>query len=229
MNMKAAFFFDVDGTLIDSVDLHAKAWQEALAHFGFDVPFEQVRGQIGKGGDHLMPVFVPEDQLDRMGEQLEQYRGELFKRKYLPEVKPFPGVRDLFLRIKDDGYRVALASSANGDELESYKTLMNIGDLVDAETSSSDVESSKPSPDVFEAVMDRVKLEPDAALVIGDTPYDAIAAGRAGLRTVGVLCGGFPERDLRGAGCIDIYRDPMDLLGRFDELARLLTRAPQTP
>ena len=144
-------------------------------------------------------------------------------------MKPFPGVRDLFLRIKDDGYRVALASSAKGDELESYKTLMNISDLVDAETSSSDVESSKPSPDVFEAVMDRVKIEPHAALVIGDTPYDAIAAGRAGLRTVGVLCGGFPEHDLREAGCIAIYRDPMDLLGRFDELARLLMRAPQTP
>ena len=229
MYMSAAFLFDVDGTLIDSVDLHAKAWQEALAHFGFDVPYEQVRGQIGKGGDHLMPVFVPQDQLDRMGEQLEKYRGELFKRKYLPEVKPFPGVRDLFLRVKDEGYRAALASSAKGDELESYKKLMNIDDLVDAETSSSDVESSKPSPDVFEAVMDRVKIEPNAAIVIGDTPYDAIAAGRAGLRTVGVLCGGFPERDLREAGCIDIYRDPVDLLERFDELTRLLTPAPQTP
>ena len=227
--MKAAFFFDVDGTLIDSVDLHAKAWQEALAHFGFHVPYEEVRGQIGKGGDHLMPVFVPQDQLDRIGEQLEKYRGELFKRKYLPEVKPFPGVRNLFLRIKDEGYRVALASSAKGDELESYKRLMNISDLVDAETSSSDVESSKPSPDVFEAVMDRVKVEPHAALVIGDTPYDAIAAGRAGLRTVGVLCGGFPEHDLRKAGCIAIYRDPVHLLGRFDELAGLLMRAPQTP
>ena len=228
-SITAAFLFDVDGTLIDSVDLHAKAWQEALAHFGFDVPYQQVRGQIGKGGDHLMPVFVPQDQLERMGEQLEKYRGELFKRKYLPDVKAFPGVRDLFLRIKDEGYRVALASSAKGDELESYKKLMNIGDLVDAETSSSDVESSKPSPDVFEAVMDRVKIEPNAALVIGDTPYDAIAAGRAGLRTVGVLCGGFPERDLREAGCIDIYRDPVDLLGHFDELTGLLTPAPQTP
>ncbi len=227
--MTAAFLVDVDGTLIDSVDLHAKAWQEALAHFGFDVPYEQVRGQIGKGGDHLMPVFVPQDQLDRMGERLEKYRGELFKRKYLPEVKPFPGVRDLFLRVKDEGYRVALASSAKGDELESYKKLMNIDDLVDAETSSSDVESSKPSPDVFEAVMDRVKIEPNAAIVIGDTPYDAIAAGRAGLRTVGVLCGGFPERDLREAGCIEIYRDPVDLLGRFDQLTRLLTPARQTP
>ncbi|HUP39749.1 MAG TPA: HAD family hydrolase [Vicinamibacterales bacterium] len=227
--MTAAFLFDVDGTLIDSVDLHAKAWQEALAHFGFHVRYDEVRGQIGKGGDHLMPVFVPQDQLDRIGEQLEKYRGELFKRKYLPEVKPFPGVRDLFLRTKDDGYRVALASSAKGDELESYKRLMNISDLVDAETSSSEVESSKPSPDVFEAVMDRVKVEPDAALVVGDTPYDAIAAGRAGLRTVGVLCGGFPEHDLRQAGCIAIYRDPVDLLGRFDELARLLMRAPQTP
>lgn len=227
--MAAAFLFDVDGTLIDSVDLHAKAWQETLAHFGFDIPYERVRGQIGKGGDQLLPVFVPENQLERLEEKIQKYRSDLFKREYLSQVRPFPRVRDLFLRIKRDGFLIALASSANADELGSYKTLANVGDLVDAETAGSDVDCSKPCPDVFEVAIDRVNVEPDNALVIGDTPYDAIAARRAGLRTVGVLCGGFPETDLREAGCIRIYRDPADLLERYDELQQVVTRAPRTP
>ena len=225
----AAFIFDIDGTLIDSVDLHAHAWQQALAHFGYDIPYKDVRSQIGKGGDQLMPVFVPRNDLDRIGEKLEKYRGELFKREFMPRVKPFPRVRELFQRIKADGFRIALASSANGDEVTHYKKLLNIADLLDAETSASDVESSKPCPDVFEAALEQAKTDPEHALVIGDTPYDAIAARRAGLRTVGVLCGGFPETDLREAGCLEIYRDPADLLDRYTELLRFFTPALRTP
>jgi HAD superfamily hydrolase (TIGR01509 family) len=227
--MSAAFLFDVDGTLIDSVDLHAQAWQEALAHFGFEIAYKDVRWQIGKGGDQLLPVFVPADQLDKIGDSIEKYRGELFRREYLPRVTPFPRVRDLFLRIRRDGHRIALASSAKGDDVEDYKKLLHVDGLVDAQTSSSDVECSKPCPDVFEVALQRVGVEPRRALVIGDTPYDAIAARRAGLRAVGVLCGGFPEKDLRGEGCVNIYRDPADLLDRYGELKALVTRGPRTP
>jgi HAD superfamily hydrolase (TIGR01509 family) len=227
--MSAAFLFDVDGTLIDSVDLHARAWQEALAHFGFETGYAQVRGQIGKGGDQLLPVFVPADRLGQIGGEIDRYRAELFSRVYLPQVRPFPRVRELFLRIRRDGHRIALASSAKADELEKYKKLLDIDDLIAAETSSGDVESSKPCPDVFEAALERVDVEPDDAVVIGDTPYDAIAARRAGLRTVGVLCGGFPEKDLRDEGCVKIYEDPADLLERYGELDELVRRGPQTP
>jgi HAD superfamily hydrolase (TIGR01509 family) len=227
--MSAAFLFDVDGTLIDSVDLHAKAWQQTLAHFGFDIPYDQVRSQIGKGGDQLLPVFVPEEQLERNEETIQKYRSELFKRDYLSQVRPFPRVRDLFLRVKRDGFLIALASSANADELGSYKTLANITDLVDAETAGSDVDCSKPCPDVFEVAIDRLKVEPQNALVIGDTQYDAIAARRAGLRTVGLLCGGFREKDLREAGCVRIYRDPAHLLDRYDDLRQLITPGPKIP
>jgi HAD superfamily hydrolase (TIGR01509 family) len=227
--MSGAFLFDVDGTLIDSVDLHARAWQDTLAHFGFEIPYEQVRGQIGKGGDQLMPVFVPADQLERIGDRIEKHRRELFKREYLPQVKPFPLVRELFLRIRGDGHRIALASSANADEVQNYKKLLHVDDLIDAETTSSDVENSKPCPDVFEVALEKVGVEPDRVLVIGDTPYDAIAARRAGLRTVGVLCGGFPESDLRAEGCVGIHRDPAELLDRYIELRALVTRDLQTP
>ena len=227
--MSGAFIFDVDGTLIDSVDLHAQAWQDALAHFGYEIPYEKVRSQIGKGGDQLLPVFVPMDDLERIGDGIEKYRGELFKREYLPRVKPFRRVRELFLQIKHDGHRIGLASSANEQEVSVYKQIANVSDLVDADTSASDVDCSKPCPDVFEIALDRVRVEPERVLVIGDTPYDAIAARRAGLRTIGVLCGGFPEKDLRQAGCMALYRDPEDLLARYAELQRFITPALQTP
>ncbi|MBV9927733.1 MAG: HAD family hydrolase [Acidobacteria bacterium] len=216
--MIKAVIFDVDGTLVDSVDLHARAWQEAFAHFGKQFDFGSVRSQIGKGGDQLMPVFLSKEELEEFGEELEEYRGELFKREYLSQVKGFPKVRELFQRIKDEGLRLALASSAKGDELKAYKERARIEDLVEEETSSDDAEKSKPYPDIFEAALERLgDVRPSEAVVVGDTPYDAEAAGKAGLKTVGLLSGGFPEADLRAAGCIRIYRDPADLLAQYED------------
>lgn len=227
--MSAAYLFDIDGTLIDSVDFHASAWQRALAHFGFDVPYDTVRLQIGKGGDQLLPVFVPAEQLERLKDHIEKYRSELFKREYLPRITPFPRVRDLFRRIREDGHRIVLASSANAEEVKAYKKIAGVADLVDGETSSSDVDCSKPCPDVFEVALDKVKAEPERVIVVGDTPYDAVAASGAGLRTVGLLCGGFPEQDLRAAGCVALYRDPEDLLDHYDSLRALVTPVLRTP
>ena len=215
--MIKAVIFDVDGTLVDSVDLHARAWQEALAHFGKHFDFERVRYQIGKGGDQLMPVFLSEQELEEFGEELEKYRGDLFKREYLLKVKGFPGVRELFQRVRREGLQIALASSAKGDELKTYKKLARIEDLVEEETSSDDAERSKPHPDIFEAALEKLEdVRPSEAVVVGDTPYDAEAAGKAGLKTIGLLAGGFPEEDLRAAGCVRIYKDAADLLANYD-------------
>lgn len=218
--MPRAVIFDIDGTLVDSVDLHARAWQEAFARFGKKVSFEEVRYQIGKGGDQLMPVFLSEDELEEFGEELEKYRGELFKREYMPRVEGFPRVRELFERVRAEGGRIALASSAKEDELEVYKKKADIEGLVEEQTSADDVERSKPHPDVFEAALAQLgDVSADEVIVVGDTPYDAEAAGKIGIRTVGLLCGGFPEDDLRAAGCVEIYRDPADLLARYEESA----------
>ncbi len=215
--MIKAIIFDIDGTLIDSVDLHAAAWQEALRHFGHDRPFEVVRAQIGKGGDLLMRALLPEEEVRRRGEEIEAYRLDLFRREYLPRVRPFPSVRELFERIEADGKRIALASSAKQEELGRYKQIAGIGDLLEAEASSDDAERSKPHPDIFEAALARLEgVEAAEAIAVGDTPYDAQAAGKIGLRTIGLLCGGWPERELREAGCIAIYRDPADLLLHYD-------------
>ena len=213
-----AVVFDVDGTLIDSVDLHAQAWVDAFAEFGHAFGFADVRRQIGKGGDQLMPVFLSKAEIDRFGERLEERRGVLFKERYLHRIKPFPAVRELFQRVIADGKAVALASSAKEDELEQYKKIANIADLIDVETSSDDADKSKPHPDIFQAALTKLDMaQPDQAIVIGDTPYDAEAAAKAGLRTIGLLCGGWSEGELARAGSVAIFRDPSDLLARYEE------------
>lgn len=226
--MPDALIFDIDGTLLDSVDLHARAWQEALHHFGHDIPFEDMRSQIGKGGDQLLPVFLSPDELREKGKEIEEFRGNLFKEKYLKDVRPFPGVRALFEKALSNGQKLALASSAKGDELEHYERIAHIEDLVQVKTSSADAEKSKPHPDIFEAAMARLGngIDPTNIIVIGDSPYDAEAAKRASLATVGVRCGGFPESRLREAGCIAIYQDPEDLLRNYDSSP--LAKAKQT-
>jgi HAD superfamily hydrolase (TIGR01509 family) len=212
-----AAIFDVDGTLVDSVDLHARAWQEALAHFGHRVPFEAVRSQIGKGGDQLLPVFVSQDELALKGEAIERFRAELWQREYIKRVRAFPMVRELLLQLRRRRVRVALASSAKAEELEMYKQIARIDDLVDAETSADDAERSKPFPDIFAAALRRLGTAAERSVAIGDTPWDALAARRLGVRCIGVLCGGFAEDDLRAAGCVAIYRDPADLLARLED------------
>jgi len=214
-----AVIFDVDGTLVDSVDLHARAWQDAFAEFGHDLQFPAIRSQIGKGGDQLLPVFLDDDEIEKMGKALEKRRGEILKERYLSLITPFPRVRELFERLAAQGIGFALASSAKSDELDHYKKITDIDDLIEIETSSDDAAKSKPHPDIFKAALDRLKnISPADVTVIGDTPYDAMAAGKAGLQTIGMLCGRFAEQDLKDAGCIAIYRDPADLIDRFDEL-----------
>lgn len=213
-----AAIFDIDGTLVDTVDFHAEAWRQTFLRFGRDISFADIRAQIGKGGDQLLPVFFSEREVALIGKVMEKTRGNIFKEAFLPKVKPFPGVRPLFERIKRDGLKIALASSAKKDEVEHYAELLEIEDLIEAGTSTDDAEKSKPHPDIFEAAMEKLgKFSPEKCLVVGDTPYDAEAADKAGIKTVGVLCGGFPEVDLQKAGAVAIYRDPEDLLRRYDE------------
>lgn len=215
--MIKAAIFDIDGTLIDTVDLHAEAWVEALKHFGFEIAFQDLRSQIGKGGDQILLGLLPPAVIEKQGNTIKDFRSDLFKREYLHRVHAFPGVRELFERIRAAGQKAVLASSGNADEVEQYKEIARIADLIDSATSSDDAERSKPFPDIFEAAL--AKLEPltgSEAVVIGDTPYDAEAARKAQMKCIGVLSGGFSEQALKDAGCIAVYRDVEDLLRNYD-------------
>lgn len=212
--MKAAIF-DVDGTLVDSVDLHAAAWQRAFAQFGHDVSFIDARGQIGKGGDKLIPTFLSEAEQADHGEAMEEYRTKLYRSDYMHLVRPFTAVPELLRCLREAGLKVAVASSAKQTELDVYLDVAGIGDLIDANTCSDDVGDSKPDPDIFEAVLKKLGCAAHEAIVIGDTPYDAIAAKKAGIESIGVLSGGFREEDLREAGCSTVYPGPAALFTCF--------------
>ncbi|WP_201860770.1 HAD family hydrolase [Microvirga soli] len=215
--MIKAAIFDIDGTLIDTVDLHADAWVKVLKHFGFKIAFPDLRSQIGKGGDQILHGLLPPEVIEKQGDEIKDFRSDLFKREYLHRARAFPAVRELFERIRAAGQKAVLASSGNADEVEQYKEITGIADLIDSATSSDDAERSKPFPDIFEAALAKLApLTPDEAVVIGDTPYDAEAARKAQLKSIGVLSGGFTEQALKDAGCIAVYRDVEDLLRRYD-------------
>lgn len=197
----AAVIFDIDGTLTDSVDIHAMAWQEALRKFGHDIPYERVRRQIGKGGDQLLQTLLSRSDLEEQGEALDQFRGELFKSKYMKHIRPLSMVPELFRRIRTQGTKIVLASSAKRDEVEEYEKLLQVEDLVEHETSSDDAERSKPHPDIFVAAMKRLGTpKAQEAIAIGDTPYDAQATAAISVACVGVASGGWTREELQSAG-----------------------------
>lgn len=212
-----AVIFDVDGTLVDTNDLHTASWVEAFRRFGHEVPFETVRRQMGKGGDQLIPAVLPRDAFERRGKEIGEFRSGLFMRDYLPRAEAFPGAAALLRRAREAGQRVVLASSSSAAEVERYKEIAGIEGLSDAETTKDDAERSKPAPDIFRAALERIAPIPVAeAMAVGDSPYDAEAAAKVGLRAVGLLCGGFPEEELRKAGFVALYRDPADLLANYE-------------
>jgi HAD superfamily hydrolase (TIGR01509 family) len=217
--MIEAVLCDIDGTLVQSNWLHASAWKDAFAQIGIDVLLEDVRRQIGKGGDELIPVFVPWWKRRAVEQPLKRYREFIFRDQYLSQVKPFPKVRELLQHMKQAGIKVSLASSAHQKDLEDYKRIANIEDLVEKSSSSDDANRSKPHPDIFEATLKKLGVQSKNALALGDTPYDAEAAGKANVWTVGVTTGGWSESELLAAGCIEVYRDVAELLENFEHSA----------
>jgi HAD superfamily hydrolase (TIGR01509 family) len=214
MNGLRAVILDVDGTLIDSNDAHARAWVEACREIGRDVAIEEARRLIGMGGDKVLPRLTGLEEGSEAGERVKERRGAIFRERYLKELKPFAGARELLERFRAEGLTLAVASSASEKDLGPLLEQAGIRDLIDESTSSDDAEESKPDPDIVQAALHRARAQPDSAIMLGDTPYDVEASRRAGVACVAVRCGGWDDAGLEGA--IAIYDDPAALLADFD-------------
>ena len=222
--MIESILFDIDGTLVDSNNFHLLAWAEAFHAAGHDFRLQQIHDQIGQGADNFVPALIP-GASDAVAERLGSEQVRLFKQHYAHRLKPFPGAHDLIARCKAEGYRVALTTSASAEMLGHHLDLLDVRDLVDGCTTADDVAASKPCPEIFTTALKKLATKPDEALVIGDTPFDITAARKAGIATIAVRSGLFPDDQLSAA--LAIYDDVAALLARFDDspLSRVSARA----
>lgn len=208
---------DVDGTLVDSNDAHARAWVDALAEQRIEVSFSSVRPLIGMGGDKLLPEVARVSEGSELGRRVSARRSAIFAERYLPGLRAFPKTRELVLRMRGAGLKVVIASSAKREELSPLLELARVSDLVEGVTSSSDSAASKPDPDIVQAALALLDVAAAHVVMIGDTPYDIEAAAKAGIPTIAFRCGGQSDAALKGA--LATYDGPADLLARFTESA----------
>lgn len=212
---------DVDGTLIDSNDAHARAWSRALRDNGFDAAYDEIRKRIGKGGDKVLRELAGLAGDDPRAKAIDADRSAIFKSEELPGLKAFPKAHELLERMKKGGLKLVVASSAKRDELEKLLAIIGAEELAENATTTDDAERSKPDPDIVAAALEQIGLPAEAVVMLGDTPYDVEAAARAGVGVIALRCGGWDDDSLRGA--IAVYDDPADLLEDYD--ASPLSRA----
>ncbi len=210
-----AVILDIDGTLLLSNEAHAHAFVDAARELGIEADYEKVLRLIGKGGDKLIPEAFGFEKESQQGKELDELKGEIFRQHYLETLEPAPGARALLERLRGDGIALVVATSADGPDLKGLLNRAGVRDLIEEATTSGDVEASKPDPDIVLAALHTSGAPADAVVMIGDTPYDVEAASRAGVRIIGVRCGGWADRDLRGA--VAVYDDPEDLLAHYAE------------
>lgn len=215
MRRYQAVLLDVDGTLVDSNDAHAHAWVEAFAERDLEVAWSQVRRMIGMGGDRIVETLTGLPRDSKENEQIGARRSELFRERWLHTVTPFPRTRDFMLLLRSEGYHYAIASAARGEELSALLEIADIADLCEIATTSSDVEESKPEPDIIEAALARLPVARHRTVMIGDTPYDLQSARGANVDMIGVTTGGW-TRDALGT-CVGIFAGVADLWARWSE------------
>ena len=187
---------------------------DTFAEAGYDVPFSAVRPLIGMGADKLLPRTIGVSSESEAGKRLIARRSEIFHDKYLPELRPFSGTRQLVERVRSDGLKAIVATSAKDKELKELLKAATVQDLMEEKATASDAKRSKPDPDIVHAAVEESETAPNQLLMIGDTPYDIEAAGKAGVRAIGFRSGGWSDADLKGA--VEIYDGPADLLAKYD-------------
>lgn len=206
--------FDMDGTLVDSNEAHAQAWVLAFREAGFDVSFQRVRDMVGMGGDKIAPIITGFDSGSDEAKAIGERCGMIFREQYLPRIQPFPDVRALFERMRNDGLSLFIATSAKPEDLKPLLRIANVTDLLSGEASKKDAEHSKPDPDIIDAAIRKSGLPPDSLVMIGDTPYDIESASRAGVRCIAFRSGGWTDDKL--AGAVQIYDGAQDMLNNYE-------------
>jgi HAD superfamily hydrolase (TIGR01549 family) len=207
--MSGKAILDVDGTLVDTNYHHAIAWFRAFERNDVVLPIWRIHRHIGMGGDQLVAALAGDEVEERLGEDIRDAESELYK-ELIGEVRTMEGSRELIEDLREAGNQVVLASSAKDWEVEHYIELLDAAEIVDAWTTSADVENTKPEPDLIKAAL--AKLDGDGeAILIGDTVWDVKAAKRAGVETLAVLTGGFSEQELRDAGAREVYESVEEL------------------
>jgi HAD superfamily hydrolase (TIGR01509 family) len=214
--MPPAAILDIDGTLVDTNYQHTLAWYRAFRQHGHVLPIWRIHRHIGMGGDQLVTALCGEQVEDEDGDDIRAAEGPLYM-SMIEEVEPLEGARDLISDLKDRGSAVVLASSAKENEVEHYIELLDAKDLADDWTTSADVETTKPEPDLVEVALEKAGVEPGEAVMIGDSTWDCKAAGRAEVKTVAVLTGGFSEQELLEAGAVAVHESIEDLRAALDE------------
>jgi HAD superfamily hydrolase (TIGR01509 family) len=209
VELRPGVLFDVDGTLIDTNYLHTLAWSRALRDAGEWAPMNAIHRLVGMGGDQLLPEL-----LGRTNEEAEKLRADHY-RPLMTEARVFPGAADLLRRCHEAGLVVVLASSSPKDELQDLRKLIDAEDAIDAATTADDAEQSKPEPDIFLAAIERAGVDPERALVVGDSIWDVQAARRAGVGCIAVETGGFSQHELSEEGARMVYRDVEELRRQF--------------
>lgn len=210
----AGVIFDVDGTLVDSNDAHARAWATAFREGDIDVPLEVVRPLIGMGGDSILPRLIGVTADSAFGREIDRRRGQIFRERFLPTLHPFPLVRALMERLKALGQRLIVASSAAGNELEDLLIRAQVADLIDARVSGDDAENAKPAADIVQVAIGKSGISPTELLFVGDTPYDVEAGTRAGVAVIAVQSGGWSAPQLSGA--VAVFADAAELLSAIE-------------
>lgn len=211
-----AILFDIDGTLVDSNYLHVESWQRALEQCGAPADGWRIHRAIGQDSSRLVAAVAGRRD-DEWVERVKELHGEYY-RQLAPRLRSFDRVRDLLAELAGRGIRVVLATSAPEDELQLLLATLDADRWIHATTSADDVETAKPEPDLIDVALERAGAAASEALLIGDSTWDMIAAGRAGVAAYGVRSGGISETDLRTAGAQAVLDDPADVLAHLDEL-----------
>ncbi|MBV9817789.1 MAG: HAD family hydrolase [Solirubrobacterales bacterium] len=207
---------DIDGTLVDTNYHHAIAWYRAFRQHEIVLPIWRIHRHIGMGGDQVVAALTDDRTENEQGDDIRAAEKTLYF-QLIEEVQPMAGARELIEQLKAHGHTVVLASSAKADEVDHYLDLLDARELADDWTSSADVESTKPAPDLVSSALEKVGASPDDAVMVGDTPWDVEAAGKAGVKTLAVLTGGFAVSELEEAGAAAVFESVNELCEKLGE------------